>query len=53
MERSLKEILETMCAPDPIDTPQEDDFIPRGIEDEIMDDLFIKSWVAKRKREMR
>jgi hypothetical protein len=53
MERSIKEILETMCAPELIDDPQESDYLPRSFEDRIMDDLFIKGWFAKREREMR
>ena len=53
MERSLKEIWEIMCVPDLIDAPEESDFLPRSAEDEIADRLFITSWVAKRKKEMR
>ena len=47
MERSLKEILEIMCAPKPTDEPQESDFIHKNAEDERVDEFFIKSWLAK------
>lgn len=47
MERSLKEILEVLCAPKPTDEPQESDFISRSAEEEQADEFFIKSWLAK------
>lgn len=50
---SLRDILGIMCAPEPIDVPAEGDYLPRSMEDEIADDLFVQSWVAKRKKEMR
>lgn len=47
MERSLKEIFETLCAPNPIDEPQDSDFLPRDAEDVNRDELFIRNWMLK------
>ncbi len=56
MLRSLGEIFETLCVSDILEwteRPEESDFVPRSAEDEILDELFIGSWIAKRKRGMR
>ena len=56
MIRSLGEIFETLCVSDIMEwmeTPHESDFVPRSAEDEILDELFIGSWIARRKRETR
>lgn len=47
MERSLKEVLEILCAPEAIDEPQEGDFLPRDADDAKRDELFIRSWMLK------
>ena len=48
--RKSKKILEIMCAPDNTDTPQEGDFGPRNPEDDIADEMFIKSWIDRERR---
>ncbi len=56
MIRSLGEIFETLCVSDIMEwmeTPHESDFIPKSVEDGMQDALFIRSWIAKREREMR
>ena len=48
--RKLKEILETMCAPENTDAPQASDFVLRNPEDDMADEMFVKSWIDRERR---